>query len=213
MLTSGEHRTENKSRLQRKSQVVARQLLLCDSEEVKFNEDGSVCAQPFTSMELSQLNKSMEPLPESVLQHMNWGAGVRAPRFLLCPDDGMTLGYGCRSQDPSSLDIKPWTTPPLEHWSTFQLVFKSSDRFYEIIMFLGQSWTHRINHIKSEPNPPNTQINSLSGLWQMFLIFLSHTQRYSCKICFKWVFLFRHLGQSTQFACRMTHGRVAPLAS
>lgn len=77
-----------------------------DSGDVKFN-DGSVCAQPFISMELSPLNKSMEPLPESVLQHMNRGAGVRTPRFLLCPDDGMTLGDGCRSQDPRSLDIKP----------------------------------------------------------------------------------------------------------
>lgn len=82
-------------------------LLLWDSEDVKFNEDGSVCAQPFISMELSQLNNSMELLPESVLQHMNQGAGGRAPRFLLCPDDGMTLGNGCGSQDPRSLDTKP----------------------------------------------------------------------------------------------------------
>lgn len=82
-------------------------LLLWDSEDVKFNEDGSVCAQPFISMELSQLNNSMELLPESVLQHMNQGAGGRAPRFLLCPDDGMTLGNGCSSQDPRSLDTKP----------------------------------------------------------------------------------------------------------
>lgn len=176
MLTPGEHRTENKSRLQRKSQVVARQLLLCDSEEVKFNEDGSVCAQPFISMELSKLNKSMEPLLESVLQHMNRGAGVRAPRFLLCPDDGMTRGYGCRSQDPSSLDIKPWTTPPLEHWPTFQLVFKSSDRFYEIIMFLGQSWTHRINHIKSQPIPQNPNQLFVRPMTNVSCFSLLHTE-------------------------------------
>lgn len=121
MRTPGERRTEDKSRLHRKSQVVAslgsrllcwaRQcghyLLLWDSEDVKFNEDGSVCAQPFISMDLSQLNNSMELLPESVLQYMNQGAGGRAPRFLLCPDDGMTLGNGCGSQDPRSLDTKP----------------------------------------------------------------------------------------------------------
>lgn len=81
-------------------------ILLCDSEGVKFDKDGSVCVQPFISMEISQLNNSMEPLQESILQHIHQGAGVRASSFCLCPDDSVTQGNACSSQDPSSFDTK-----------------------------------------------------------------------------------------------------------
>lgn len=160
-------------------------------------------------MELSQLNNSTGARVGEHSPAMNQGAGVRTPGVLSLPRWWHDSRSWLQFSEPqfSWHKTMSWTPPPLVCVSN---LFKSSTQFYEIIMFLRQSWAHRGCHSKPQPIPPpkSTLVGTMTHVY-----FLSYTQRYSCKICFKLVFIFRHLGQCTQFDCRISHPGVAPLAS